>query len=117
MLNRNPAAIFMGNVGALALGAALGAIILVSKFFIPGFLVSGVFVIETLSVMLQVWYYRRTKGPDGRGKRLFLMAPLHHHFELKGMSEQQIVLLFITMGTVFGFLGVSQGATAAVNIW
>ncbi|MGE4594358.1 MAG: phospho-N-acetylmuramoyl-pentapeptide-transferase [Gammaproteobacteria bacterium] len=86
--NTYPAEIFMGDVGSLALGAILAVVAIIVRQEILFFLMSGVFVAETLSVILQVGYYKRTK------KRLFLMAPLHHHFEKMGLSEPKIIVRF-----------------------
>lgn len=86
--NTYPAQIFMGDVGALALGAALGAIALITRHEIVFFIMSGIFVAETLSVVLQVGSFKLT------GKRIFRMAPLHHHFELKGWPEPRIIVRF-----------------------
>lgn len=92
--NRNPATVFMGDTGSLALGGALGAVGLSSGHLWTLFVVSGILFIESLSVIAQVGYYKATKGADGKGKRLFKMAPIHHHFELSGWSETQVVGLF-----------------------
>jgi phospho-N-acetylmuramoyl-pentapeptide-transferase len=98
--NHNPAKVFMGDTGSLALGGALAAVGLLSGNLWGLFLVSGLFFVESLSVIAQVSYYKATKGPDGKGKRLFRMAPYHHHLELGGWSETQIVGLFYLV--VFG---------------
>lgn len=92
--NRNPARVFMGDTGSLALGGALAAVGLLTNTLAVLFILSGIFFVETLSVMAQVSYYKATKGPDGKGKRLFKMAPLHHHLELSGWSELQVVASF-----------------------
>ena len=86
--NTYPAQVFMGDVGALALGAALGAIAVITRHEIVFFIMSGVFVIETVSVILQVASFKLT------GKRIFRMAPLHHHFELKGWPEPRVIVRF-----------------------
>jgi phospho-N-acetylmuramoyl-pentapeptide-transferase len=86
--NSYPAEIFMGDVGSLSLGAILAVIAIIVRQEILFFLMGGVFVAETFSVILQVGYYKRTK------KRLFLMAPIHHHFEKKGLSEPKIIVRF-----------------------
>jgi phospho-N-acetylmuramoyl-pentapeptide-transferase len=86
--NTYPAQIFMGDVGALALGAALGAMAIVARHEIVLFIMGGVFVMETVSVILQVASYKLT------GKRIFRMAPLHHHFELKGWPEPRVIVRF-----------------------
>ncbi len=92
--NRNPAVVFMGDTGSLALGGALAAVGLSSGNLWALFIISGVFFIESLSVIAQVVYFKATKGVDGKGKRLFKMAPIHHHFELSGWSETQVVGVF-----------------------
>jgi phospho-N-acetylmuramoyl-pentapeptide-transferase len=86
--NTYPAEIFMGDVGSLSLGAILAVIAIILRQEILLFIMGGVFVAETLSVIIQVGYYKRTK------KRVFLMAPLHHHFEKKGLSEPKIIVRF-----------------------
>ena len=90
--NRHPARVFMGDTGSLAMGAALSAVALLSNSLWPLLLMGGVFLAESLSVILQVWVFKATKGADGQGHRLFRMAPLHHHFELGGMPEQGVVI-------------------------
>lgn len=92
--NHNPARVFMGDTGSLALGGALAAVGLSSGNLWVLFVVSGIFFVESLSVIAQVSYYKLTKGADGQGKRLFKMAPIHHHFELSGWSETQVVGIF-----------------------
>lgn len=98
--NRNPARVFMGDTGSLALGGALAGVALLTNSLVGLFVVSGIFFVETLSVMAQVGYYKATKGPDGKGKRLFKMAPLHHHLELSGWSELQLVAVFYIVGAI-----------------
>jgi phospho-N-acetylmuramoyl-pentapeptide-transferase len=97
--NANPAQVFMGDVGALSLGGALGTIAVITRQEIVLGIMGGVFVAEMLSVMLQVGWFKYTKKKYGAGRRIFLMAPLHHHFEKKGWSETQVVVRFwiITM--------------------
>ncbi|MEM9541028.1 MAG: phospho-N-acetylmuramoyl-pentapeptide-transferase [Cyanobacteria bacterium P01_E01_bin.42] len=92
--NRNPAKVFMGDTGSLALGGALAGVGILSGNLWGLFVVSGLFFVESLSVLAQVSYYKATKGPDGVGKRLLKMAPFHHHLELSGWSETQIVGAF-----------------------
>jgi phospho-N-acetylmuramoyl-pentapeptide-transferase len=89
----------MGDVGALALGAALGVVAVIVRQEIVLFIMGGVFVMETFSVAIQVLYFKYTKKLTGTGKRIFLMAPLHHHYEQKGWKETQVVVRFwiITM--------------------
>ena len=98
--NRNPAVVFMGDTGSLALGGALAAVGLSSNNLWALFLLGGVFFIESVSVIAQVGYYKATKGTDGKGKRLFKMAPIHHHFELSGWSETQVVGMFYLASVV-----------------
>ncbi len=97
--NTHPAQVFMGDVGALALGGALGTIAVIVRQEIVLGIMGGIFVVEALSVMLQVGYFKYTKKRYGVGPRLFKMAPLHHHFEKKGWRETQVVVRFwiITM--------------------
>lgn len=92
--NHNPARVFMGDTGSLALGGALAAAGILSQSMFGLLIVSGLFLAETLSVIAQVGYYKATKDANGIGKRLFKMAPLHHHFELTGWSELQVVSRF-----------------------
>ncbi|MDP1606737.1 MAG: phospho-N-acetylmuramoyl-pentapeptide-transferase [Rhodocyclaceae bacterium] len=92
--NAYPAEVFMGDVGALALGAALGAVAVVARQEIVLFIMGGVFVVETLSVMLQVGWFKYTRLRYGTGRRILLMAPLHHHFEQSGWKETQVVVRF-----------------------
>jgi phospho-N-acetylmuramoyl-pentapeptide-transferase len=97
--NANPAQVFMGDVGALSLGGALGTIAVITRQEIVLGIMGGIFVAEALSVMLQVGWFKYTKKRTGVGRRIFLMAPLHHHFEKKGWTETQVVVRFwiITM--------------------
>jgi len=99
--NAYPAEVFMGDVGALALGAALGVVAVIVRQEIVLFIMGGVFVLETISVMLQVGSYKF------RRKRIFLMAPLHHHFELKGWKETQVVVRFWIISIVLVLIGLS----------
>lgn len=105
--NRNPARVFMGDTGSLALGGALAAVGLMTNSLVALFIISGIFFVETLSVMAQVGYYKATKGPDGKGKRLFKMAPLHHHLELTGWSEQQVVGVFYIIATILSVISLA----------
>ena len=98
--NHNPAKVFMGDTGSLALGAALGGVGILSGNLFALLLLTLLFFIETLSVIVQVSYYKATKGPDGKGQRFFKMAPLHHHFELSGWSEIQVVAAAYLVGAV-----------------
>ncbi|HKU71193.1 MAG TPA: phospho-N-acetylmuramoyl-pentapeptide-transferase [Burkholderiales bacterium] len=99
--NAYPAEVFMGDVGALALGAALGTIAVIVRQEIVLFIMGGVFVVETLSVMLQVASFKLT------GKRIFRMAPLHHHYELKGWKENQVVVRFWIITMMLCLVGLS----------
>jgi len=103
--NRHPARVFMGDTGSLAMGAALSAVALLSNSLWPLLLMGGVFLAESLSVILQVWVFKATKGPDGVGRRVLRMAPLHHHYELGGASEQQVVVGFWTVSLLLVGLG------------
>ena len=105
--NAKPAKIFMGDTGSLAIGSALGALAILLKKEILLIIIGGVFVIETLSVFLQVFYFKYTKFKTGEGKRLFNMAPLHHHFELKGIDENHIVIRFWIIGVLFALLSLT----------
>ncbi|NEQ39028.1 MAG: phospho-N-acetylmuramoyl-pentapeptide-transferase [Okeania sp. SIO3I5] len=98
--NRNPAKVFMGDTGSLALGGGLGAVALLTNTLWVLLIISGIFLIETLSVIAQVSYYKATKGPDGVGKRLFKMAPFHHHLELSGWLETQVVGTFYLVSSI-----------------
>jgi phospho-N-acetylmuramoyl-pentapeptide-transferase len=100
--NTYPAEVFMGDVGALALGAALGTIAVIVRQEIVLFIMGGVFVVETLSVMLQVVYFKATGG-----RRIFRMAPLHHHYELEGWKESQVVVRFWIITMMLVLFGLS----------
>jgi phospho-N-acetylmuramoyl-pentapeptide-transferase len=97
--NAHPAQVFMGDVGALALGGALGTIAVITRQEILLAIMGGIFVVEAMSVMLQVTYFKYTKKRYGEGRRILKMAPLHHHFEKSGWKETQVVVRFwiITM--------------------
>jgi phospho-N-acetylmuramoyl-pentapeptide-transferase len=97
--NAHPAQVFMGDVGALALGGALGTIAVITRQEIVLAIMGGIFVVEALSVMAQVTYFKYTKKRFGEGRRILKMAPLHHHFEKSGWKETQVVIRFwiITM--------------------
>jgi len=103
--NRHPARVFMGDTGSLAMGAALSAVALLSNSLWPLLLMGGVFLAESVSVILQVWVFKATKGPDGQGRRLFRMAPLHHHFELAGQPEQRVVVGFWAVSLLLVVIG------------
>lgn len=99
--NAPPAAVFMGDTGSLALGGALGAIAVSTKHELVLGIIGGLFVVEALSVIIQVLYFKRT------GKRVFLMAPIHHHYEKKGWSEPQIVIRFWIVAVILAMIGLA----------
>lgn len=105
--NAYPAQVFMGDVGALALGGALGTIAVIVRQEIVLFIMGGIFVVETLSVMLQVGYFKYTKKRYGVGRRILLMAPLHHHFEQKGWKETKVVVRFWIITMMLVLFGLS----------
>ena len=105
--NAHPAQIFMGDVGALALGGALGTIAVIVRQEIVLAIMGGIFVVEVLSVMLQVTYFKYTKKRYGEGRRIFKMAPLHHHFEKSGWAETQVVIRFWIITMLLCLLGLS----------
>ncbi|MEO0668666.1 MAG: phospho-N-acetylmuramoyl-pentapeptide-transferase [Pseudomonadota bacterium] len=99
--NAPPAAVFMGDTGSLALGGALGAIAVATKHELVLAIVGGLFVVEAMSVIIQVLYFKRT------GKRVFLMAPIHHHYEKKGWAEPQIVIRFWIISLILAMIGLA----------
>ncbi|NGZ85782.1 phospho-N-acetylmuramoyl-pentapeptide-transferase [Duganella aceris] len=105
--NTHPAQVFMGDVGALALGGALGTIAVIVRQEIVLFIMGGIFVAETLSVIIQVGWFKITKKRFGVGRRVFLMAPLHHHFEQKGWKETQVVVRFWIITMMLVLVGLS----------
>ena len=105
--NAYPAEVFMGDVGALSLGAALGTVAVIVRQEIVLFIMGGVFVAETLSVMLQVSWFKYTKKKYGEGRRILLMAPLHHHFEKSGWKETQVVVRFWIITILLVLFGLS----------
>ena len=105
--NTHPAQVFMGDVGALALGGALGTVAVIVRQEIVLAIMGGVFVVEALSVMLQVTYFKYTRKKYGEGRRLFMMAPLHHHFEKQGWKETQVVVRFWIITMLLCLLGLS----------
>lgn len=100
--NAYPAQVFMGDVGSLSLGGALGTVAIIIKQEVLLAIVGGVFVMEALSVIMQVGYFKMTKG-----KRIFLMAPFHHHFEKKGWHETKVVVRFWIVSIILGFLAIA----------
>ncbi len=105
--NCHPAQVFMGDTGSLALGGALGIIAVLIHQPLVLVIAGGVFVMEAVSVILQTGWFRYTKRRSGTGVRLFLMAPLHHHFEKKGWYESQVVMRFYILGVLFALLALS----------
>jgi phospho-N-acetylmuramoyl-pentapeptide-transferase len=98
----------MGDVGALALGGALGTIAVIVRQEIVLFVMGGIFVAETVSVMMQVIWFKYTKKRYGEGRRIFRMAPLHHHFELGGWRETQVVVRFWIITILLVLVGLSS---------
>lgn len=101
--NSQPAEVFMGDTGSLALGGTLGTISVITKHELVLAIVGGVFVMETLSVIVQVYYFKLTGG-----RRVFKMAPIHHHFEQSGWSESKVVVRFWIMAIIFAVIGLSS---------
>jgi len=102
--NCNPARVFMGDTGSLALGGLIGYISIVIRQELMLFLVGGIFVAEAVSVMLQVGYFKYTRKRYGEGRRIFLMSPLHHHFQRKGWTETQVVVRFWCVGAMLAVM-------------
>jgi phospho-N-acetylmuramoyl-pentapeptide-transferase len=104
--NSYPAQIFMGDTGSLALGGIIAtiAIIIRKELMIP--LLCGIFLAENLSVMIQVAYFKYTKKKFGEGRRIFLMSPLHHHFQKKGIPESKIVMRFWIVGVFLSVMSI-----------
>ncbi len=105
--NRHPAKVFMGDTGSLPLGGVLASVAILSSQLWGLLIISGIFFAESISVIAQVSYYKLTKGADGKGKRLLKMAPLHHHLELSGWKETQVVGIFYIINTILVFLSVT----------
>jgi phospho-N-acetylmuramoyl-pentapeptide-transferase len=105
--NAHPAQVFMGDVGALALGGALGTIAVIVRQEIVLSIMGGIFVVEALSVMAQVLYFKYTRKRYGEGRRLLKMAPLHHHFEKSGWKETQVVVRFWIVTMLLCLVGLS----------
>jgi phospho-N-acetylmuramoyl-pentapeptide-transferase len=105
--NAPPAEVFMGDVGSLAIGGAIGTVAVLTKQEFMLLMVGGVFVIEALSVMLQVGFFKMTKRTTGTGRRLFRMTPLHHHFEMQDWKESKIVFRFLILAILFALLSLS----------
>ena len=105
--NAPPAQVFMGDVGSLAIGGAIGTVSVLTKQEFMLVMVGGVFVLEALSVMLQVSFFKMTKRTTGTGRRLFRMTPLHHHFEMQDWKESKIVFRFLILAILFALLSLS----------
>ena len=105
--NAPPAQVFMGDVGSLAIGGAIGTIGVLTKQELILVMVGGVFVIEALSVILQVTFFKMTRASTGTGRRLFRMTPLHHHFEMQDWKESKIVFRFLILAILFALLSLS----------
>ncbi len=105
--NAPPAEVFMGDVGSLAIGGAVGTIAVLTKQEFMLLMVGGVFVLEALSVMLQVTVFKMTKSTSGVGRRVFKMTPLHHHFEMVGWKESKIVFRFLILAILFALLSLT----------
>ena len=105
--NAPPAQVFMGDVGSLAIGGAMGTIAVLTKQEFMLLMVGGVFVLEAMSVMLQVTVFKMTKRTSGVGRRVFKMTPLHHHFEMVGWKEPKIVFRFLILAILFALLSLS----------
>lgn len=105
--NSPPAEVFMGDVGSLAIGGALGTVAILTKqeFLLP--FIGGVFILEAMSVMLQVSYFKFTKRTGGKGKRIFRQAPIHHHFQMSGWKESKVVFRFVIVAILFALLSLS----------
>ena len=106
--NAHPAQVFMGDVGALALGGALGTIAVITRQEIVLAIMGGIFVVEALSVMIQVGWFKYTKRRYGEGRRILLMAPLHHHFEKSGWTETQVVVRFWIITMLLCLIGLAS---------
>ena len=105
--NCHPAQVFMGDTGSLALGGALGVIAVLVHQPLMLVIAGGVFVVEALSVIIQTGYFKYTRRKYGTGRRVFLMAPLHHHFERKGWHETQVVIRFYILGILCAVVALS----------
>jgi phospho-N-acetylmuramoyl-pentapeptide-transferase len=105
--NCNPARVFMGDTGSLAMGGLIGYIAIVIRQELVLLLVGGIFVIEAISVILQVSYFKYTRKRFGEGRRIFLMSPLHHHFQRKGWTETQVVVRFWLVGAMLAAMALA----------
>lgn len=105
--NCNPATVFMGDTGSLAMGGLIGYVAIVIRQELVLFIVGGIFVVEAISVMLQVTYFKYTRIRFGEGRRIFLMSPLHHHFQRKGWTETQVVVRFWLIGAMLAAMALA----------
>jgi phospho-N-acetylmuramoyl-pentapeptide-transferase len=105
--NCHPAKVFMGDTGSLAIGGMLGVVAICTKQEMLLIVVGGVFVIEAMSVLIQRTWFKITKARYGEGRRIFLMSPVHHHFELKGWKENTVIVRFWILSIMLGFLGLA----------
>ena len=106
--NAYPAEVFMGDLGSLSIGAAMGTLAVIVRQEIILMIMAGIFVMETFSVVIQVSYFRYTKKMFGKGRRIFLMAPLHHHYEKKGWKETQVVVRFWIITMMLVLIGLAS---------
>jgi phospho-N-acetylmuramoyl-pentapeptide-transferase len=106
--NAYPAEVFMGDLGSLSIGAAMGTLAVIVRQEIILMIMAGIFVVETFSVVIQVGYFRHSKKMYGKGKRIFLMAPLHHHYEKKGWKETQVVVRFWIITMMLVLIGLAS---------
>ncbi len=113
--NRNPARVFMGDTGSLALGGAIAAASILGNMLWGLLIVGAVFIWEAISVILQVGYYKATKDEQGKGKRLFKMAPYHHHLELSGWSENQVVGIFYIVQSLLVAVAIALSLFSSAN--
>ena len=105
--NAYPAKVFMGDTGSLGLGGMLGVVAVATKHEFALVIIGGLFVMEALSVMMQVGWFKITKRLTGTGKRIFLMAPLHHHFQKKNWPETRVVARFWILSVLFALAGLA----------
>jgi phospho-N-acetylmuramoyl-pentapeptide-transferase len=98
----------MGDLGSLSIGAAMGTLAVIVRQEIILMIMAGIFVVETFSVVIQVGYFRYTKNKYGKGRRIFLMAPLHHHYEKKGWKETQVVVRFWIITMMLVLIGLAS---------
>ena len=109
--NSYPAEIFMGDTGSLALGSALGTAAILLKKELLLLMIGGIFILEVVSVILQTLYFKYTRKKYGEGRRIFKMAPIHHHFELKGWHENKVVVRFWIIGILLALMSLSTFKT------